>query len=491
MQENKHSLNDEEPGLLQGKAVSRREFLRIAGIAGATIGAGAGLGGLVAACGGATTTTAATTASTAGPTTTAGPAGSTTSVSAAATAGREIKIGFVTPETGAISSFAATYAYCVERWQEIAKDGITCGDGKTHPITFVVRDSQSDDNRASQVAGDLITTDKVDILSAASTPDTVNPAASQAEALGTPCITTDAPIESYFGGRGGTVAKPFKWTYHFFFAGIQAVDTFLDLWSKIPTNKVIGVMFPNDPDGTAWATMWPPLFKKAGYTSVDPGRYPDGMEDYTAMISMFKKAGAEIVTGVIEPSDFVNFVKQSAQQGFSPKVLTGGKAMLFPQTAEGIGKPGFGCTCEMFWGPTFPFKSSLTGETCQQFADDFTKRTGKEWSQPLEHYALFEVIVDVLKRTTNIDDKENIIGAVKTTKMSDTLAGPLDWTLPVKDGTAHPNPNCVTAPLIGGQWVPGTGTKFMFELVIVDNVTDPSIAIQAEEKPLSAFARGV
>ena len=34
------------------KTVSRRDFLKIAGVAGATIGVGAGLGGLVAACGG-------------------------------------------------------------------------------------------------------------------------------------------------------------------------------------------------------------------------------------------------------------------------------------------------------------------------------------------------------------------------------------------------------------------------------------------------------
>ena len=75
------------------------------------------------------------------------------------------------------------------------------------------------------------------------------------------------------------------------------------------------------------------------------------------------------------PADFVNFTKQSAQQGFVPVVSTGGKAMLFPQTAEAIGPSGYGITCEQWWGPTFPFKSSLTGETCQQLADDFEKRT--------------------------------------------------------------------------------------------------------------------
>ena len=34
------------------RAVSRREFLKLAGVAGAAVGMGAGLGGLVAACGG-------------------------------------------------------------------------------------------------------------------------------------------------------------------------------------------------------------------------------------------------------------------------------------------------------------------------------------------------------------------------------------------------------------------------------------------------------
>ena len=48
--------------------VSRRQFLKIAGIAGATVGVGAGIGGLLTACGeGEETTT------TAGPTTTAAP----------------------------------------------------------------------------------------------------------------------------------------------------------------------------------------------------------------------------------------------------------------------------------------------------------------------------------------------------------------------------------------------------------------------------------
>ena len=43
---------EEARSLLPPGSLSRREFLRLAGAAGATVGLGAGLGGLIAGCGG-------------------------------------------------------------------------------------------------------------------------------------------------------------------------------------------------------------------------------------------------------------------------------------------------------------------------------------------------------------------------------------------------------------------------------------------------------
>ena len=45
--------------------------------------------------------------------------------------------------------------------------------------------------------------------------------------------------------------------------------------------------------------------------------------------------------------------------------------------------------------------------------------TGKQWNQPLLHYAVFEVVADALKRTTNVDDKQVILDAIKATDMRD------------------------------------------------------------------------
>ncbi len=56
-----------------------------------------------------------------------------------------------------------------------------------------------------------------------------------------------------------------------------------------------------------------------------------------------KSAGCEIVTGNMIPPDFATFWAQSAQQGFAPKVVTIGKALLFPSVIESLGERGDGC----------------------------------------------------------------------------------------------------------------------------------------------------
>jgi branched-chain amino acid transport system substrate-binding protein len=473
----------------EARVVSRREFLRIAGLAGATVGVGAGLGGLIAACGKTeetTTTTAApaTTTTTGAPQSTTTTAGVTTTVAAGPKAGRELKIGFVTPQTGAIALFGTPDKYCVARWNEAVSDGLVCGDGQKHPITIVVQDSQSDTNRAAQVAGDLITNNKVDVIMAASTADTCVPVAEQAEALACPCFTNDCPWQAYFFGRKGDPAVGFHWTYHAFWGLEDIIGTFKSMWDGMNTNKVIAGMWPNDADGNVWADPkqgFPAVLTPAGYKIAYGGGYNNGTEDYTAIITAVKKAGAEILSGVPVPPDFPVMWNQMLQQGFKPPVATVGRALLFPLGLEAIGPTGYGLSTEVWWTPKHPFKSSLTGETCQQLADDFEKRTGFQWTQPLLHYGVFEVVVDALKRCTNVDDKEAVVAAIASTKM-ETIGGPVDFTSPVDMNSLHPVKNVYRTPLVGGQWVKGTTRPF--DLAVVNNVMAPQIATTATLQPM-------
>jgi branched-chain amino acid transport system substrate-binding protein len=419
--------------------MTRRSFLKVAGVGGAAIGAAGGLGGVVAACG--------------------------KKKSSSSGGGRTIKIGFVSPLTGPLETFGALDQYCVARWNEAVKDGIKCGDGKTHPIQIIIKDSASDSNRAATVAGDLITNNTVDIMMVASTPDTVNPVATTAEDLHVPCVSDDCPWQPYFFGRKATPDKHFKWTYHAFWGLEDVTAVFTGMWNQIPTNKLVGEMWPNDADGIGWAdkkTGQPPMLKAAGYNFIDPGRFPDHANDYTTQITKFKSGGAQILSGVFIPPDFVTFWKQAYQQGFKPKVASVGKALLFPDELAAIGSIGYGLTTECWWSPSHPFKSSLSGETCKQLADDWTKRTGKQWAQPLLHYAVFEVVADALKRTTNVDDKESILAAIVDTDLQ-TIAGRITWKA---GGQLNPVKNVCRTVLVGGQWV--KGTQYPFDLNLVD-----------------------
>lgn len=435
-----------------GAPVTRRDFLKVAGLGAAALSAGGGLGGTLAACGGGTSSSSSSSAS-----------------------GREIKVGFVTPLTGPLAAFGEADTFCVDQWRAAVKDGIQTADGQVHPVTILVRDSQSDANRAATVAGDLMTNDSVDMMITASTSDTVNPVADQAEAFGVPCFSSDSPWQNFYFGRGATPDKPFKWTYHAFW-GIETNSAVqLDIWSPLQTDKTIGLMCPNDADGLALAspkTGLPFFFVKGGYKVVDGGRFPDGTEDFTSEIAKFKSANCDLVSGVMIPPDFVNFWKQCHQQGFQPKMVTMPKALLFPSVMESMGAIGYGLTCELWWSPKFPFASSLTKQTCQQLADAFTAKTGKQWTQPLMHYLLFEVAVDSLKRATNLDDKNSIVEALKATDLA-TIAGPIKFT---QGGANNPVPNVSVTPLAGGQWM--KGADYPFEIFVVSNSQAPQVQIQ-------------
>ena len=91
------------------------------------------------------------------------------------------------------------------------------------PVEIIVKDSQSKENRAAEVAADLIHKDKVDLLLVASTPETTNPVGDQAETNEVPCISTMSPWQPWFFARGGKPDAGFKYTYHYFW-GLEGRD---------------------------------------------------------------------------------------------------------------------------------------------------------------------------------------------------------------------------------------------------------------------------
>ena len=396
--------------------------------------------------------------------------------------GKAIKLGYVSPQTGPLAAFAEADKFILDGF--LAK---TKAAGLDYEI--IVKDSQSNPNRAAEVAKELIVKDEVNLVLVASTPETTNPVATTCEAEEMPCISTAAPWQPWFIGQQANPGDPSSWkpfnsAFHFFWGLEDVIAVYTNMWQQLETNKKVGGLFPNDGDGNAWGDKvvgFPPVLEKGGYTLADPGRYQNMTDDFSAQINAFKSGNCEVITGVMIPPDFTTFWNQAKQQGFHPKIASIGKAILFPQAVEALGKSGHNLSCEVWWSASHPFKSSLTGESAAELAAGFTKATGRPWTQPIGFvHALFEVAADVMKRADPTDSAA-VIKAIAATKL-DTIVGPVAW-----DGANVPPfaaKNVAKTPLVGGQWRLKDGGGY--DLVITDNRTAPNIPTGGKMEPIAS-----
>ena len=76
------------------------------------------------------------------------------------------------------------------------------------------------------------------------------------------------------------------------------------MWRSISLRNRLNFIF---------ASLFDPAFKKEGWTPVDPGRFAQGLPDFSAIINQFKRAHVEVVTGVMAPPDLQSYMQQAAQ----------------------------------------------------------------------------------------------------------------------------------------------------------------------------------
>ena len=398
----------------------------------------------------------------------------------AAGADNTLKVGFISPRTGALGGFGQTDGYVLDVVRKSLASGFAVGD-KTFDVKILDQDTQSDPSRAGQLAKGLINSDKIDLMLVVSTPETINPVADACEAAGVPCLSTVMPWEAWYFGRGAKPGQPspFKWTYHFGFGVEEFHKTYVSQWALLETNKKVGVLYPNDADGNAIRAHLAPALAKDGFTIVDAGPYEDGTTDYSAQIALFKKEKCEIFNTFPIPPDFAAFWRQAAQQGYTKmvKICQVAKTGLFPDGVEALGGLGYNLSTAAYWHKAFPYKSSLTGVSGGELADGYEKASGKQWTQQLgASLAVFDAGFAALKASGDATNKAAVAKAIAGLNTT-TIAGKVDFT-------SGPVPNVATGPIIGSQWVKAAaGSKFKLDLVITDHVTDPNVPIGAKLLP--------
>lgn len=386
---------------------------------------------------------------------------------AAATDKEVILIGIPNPTTGPIASFGEGTPWAEDRIVKYVNDqgGVyVAALDKKIPIQIKVVDTESDSTKASEVTQKLIVDDKVDLLIARHTPDTALPVSAMAERYGVPCVSTECPVDPWLSGG------PYEWVFHAFWT----IDTVYELYTNGfkamgLEGSTVGLLFPNDPDGLAWAPIFAERLVQDGYKVSDPGRFPIGNSDWTSVINQFKADGVTVITGCNIPPDLANFAKQAAQLGFKYKFSSQGRAILFNASANAMGVDlANGQTIEVWWSPYHPYESALTGETPKTILDAYTAETGRDWAAPIGYkYAALEIAIDALATAQDLTP-EGIRDSIADTDIG-TVIGPIKYN---EDHVA-------ATPIVLGQWVKNAaGDKV--ELEIVQNIGHEEIPVTAE-----------
>jgi branched-chain amino acid transport system substrate-binding protein len=389
-----------------------------------------------------------------------------------------IRIGWVGPRSGPLGIFGEADPWLSEVLKANHAGGVSIG-GRSYGIEVILVDTQSDPVRASQETRELINGQAPDIVIASSTPETTNPVADACEAAGVPSITSIAPWESFFFGRGGRPGeRSFNWTFHFSFGAGDFAPLYEDGWSKIETNRRVGMLVPNDADGNAIRAGLFPALEARGFEIFDAGPYENMSSDFSNQINYFRQNGVDIVNAFPFPPDFPVFWRQAAQLGLAQevKIMQMAKAGLFAAEMEALGPLGYGRCTGAYWHRDFPTRSPATGLTSAQLATGFEEAVGKQWTQQAgAQAAVLDVTMAALVASGNTKDKAAVADALGSLT-AETAVGTVDFA-------NGPMPGIATTPLVNCQWVRAEDGPYAFDLKITANALAPNVPISAELQP--------
>jgi branched-chain amino acid transport system substrate-binding protein len=319
-------IRETDEGLV-GKSVSRRQFLKYAGVAGASIGVMGGLGGILAACGEAeeTTTTGATTATTAGPGTTATTAGPTTTVATGPEppAVDKIRIGAARPISGVNAIFEqAHFGPAYKLWVEDvnAAGGLKVA-GKPLPIEMTVYDDQSDMDQSMRLLQKLMKEDQVDFVFAPCSTAFLFAAAGVTAA-------ENYLLMSAEGGATTLENEMKKGGLPLFFQVLNysnhaQMPALAEICKELGV-KTSSVCYIDDLHGIEYQAQWQIFSADAGVEILSNTPIPPGIKDVSSLVKQWQGENADLICSFQYPPENILTISTLMQLNYNPKAFLGG-----------------------------------------------------------------------------------------------------------------------------------------------------------------------
>lgn len=355
-----------------------------------------------------------------------------------------VRIGRVLPLTGGLSIAAQVHPWIdAFKVDQINKAGGLIIGGQHCTIEVKYYDSKSTPAGSAAAATKAIVEDKVTVLMASFTPDTTNQPTEMCEKYETPCVTTSTPIESWLIGPNGKPRET-EYGFHFFFQVADMVRNHIDTLKAIPGgfNGKIGYLYPNEPDGVVFHSLFHPAFTQQKWQGVDPGRIEQGLADYSPVVARFKAADVEVVAGVLSPPELANFLAAADRANFRPKFYLIDKATGFAEAMAAIGAPANGVAGVDFWSGAFPGRARFGGYDAATLIRTYEAGNPGKYYSPLLGLddAALDIVFDALRRSASTAPGA-LIQALKATDI-DTVAGRIVFN----------ESNYAVIPLGTGEW---------------------------------------
>ena len=390
-----------------------------------------------------------------------------------------IKIGYVNPSTGPLAGNGEGCEWVVDQITDYVKEHPVSVDGKEKTLEVIVYDSASDQNTCSEMAQKLIEEDHVDLMIAIQTPNTVIPVAQMAERYEVPCIATQSPVDPLADSL-----EEFNWTCDAFYTLDQVYESQRALWTQAghppKTGSKVGLLFANDADGTAWHDIFVRRLSEDGYEVVDPGQYPSKTTDFSNVAARFKSADIDVIAGTNIPPDFMNAYNMIITAGVEVDCVTMGKCCLLESDVNALGDLADGIMTQVWWDPSYPFRSGLTGLNCSELNEKYmADNNGRPMPQPAAYaYAALELAVQTFT-AAGTTDKTAVRDAIRTLETT-TIVGDIKYDHKMKGLTY------ASTVLCGGQWQREDGRLV---LKVIDNSLYPEIGLTGKYVPGNATSR--
>lgn len=423
--------------------VSRREFLKIAGLAGASIGAMGGLGGLLAACGGATTTTA-------GPATTAG-------ASAAVSAGADltpIKIGALIDLTGIIAAGGADCKKGVDL--AVKLKGTIAG----KKIELITEDAASDATVSVDKAKKLVETDKVSLIIG---PVNGGGGVSVAQYCSSVKVPQFAPLVATDDAA--------KYPYAFAIDGLdKSLSYGVGVYSatKLSYKTAVGLAADFVP-GHRFTEGFKAGFEANGGKIIQETYYPSGSQNMIPFLTALQKADCVVFWGT--PGDCFAMFPQYKELNLKMPIIQpeDGGVTSSPGMLKNLGEAAIGTV----FGTCYLYNADFPGNK------EFVEAYQKEYNElpgvmAGANYADMQGIFAALenaKGSTNPDDISNAMKEIQVDTVRGELVYPADQggqrniaALPILIGTIGPGMEIKSLDLsmkVGMKAENGTFTPYL------------------------------